>query len=212
MTTKNKIIVTIGREFGSGGHEVGKRLANLLNINFYDKEFIKMTMEKTGFAEEYIKNNEEKAPGFASNALFSGMDLYTLSPSDRIHEAEIKIIKKITAKESCVIVGRTADFLLKDQSHVSIFIFAPIEDRIKRKMALLDSSDARNITPAMMEKMIKQIDKQRKRHYEYYTDNKWGSRDTYDLLINTQKTGIDGAVKIIKTYIDESRGESLMPD
>lgn len=210
--TQNKIIVTIGRQFGSGGHEVGRRLATELGIAFYDHEFVDMAVKKTGFHADYVKDNEEKAPDFVSGAMFSGMEMYQPSPYDRIQAEEYKLIRDIAAKESCVIVGRAADYILSDQSHVSIFLFAPMEDRVKRKMALLKPEDAAKMTPASMEKIVKQMDKQRKRYYEYYTDMKWGARDSYDLLINTSQSGIDGAVKIIRTYIDECRGESIMPD
>lgn len=208
----NKIIVTIGREFGSGGHEIGKRLAKVMGIKFYDTEFIRMAVKNTGFHEEYIKNNEEKAPDFASSALFSGIEYYQPSPYDKIQAEEFRLIKEVAAESSCVIVGRAADYILRDQSHVSIFLFAPIEDRVKRKLALLSPEEAKQITPAQMEKLARKTDKQRRRYYEYYTDNKWGDRDTYDMLLNTSRTGIDGAVSIIKTYIDECRGESMMPD
>ena len=208
----NKIIVTVGREFGSGGHEVGKRLAKDLGIAFYDQEFIEMAVQKTGFHEDYVKDNEEKAPDFVSGALFTGMEMYQPSPYDRIQAEEYKLIREIAAKESCVIVGRAADYILRDQSHVSVFLFAPLADRVNRKMALLSPEDAAKVTPAAMEKIVKQMDKRRKRYYEYYTDTKWGARDSYDLLINTSRSGIDGAVKIIKTYIEECRGESIMPD
>ncbi len=210
--TMNKIIVTVGREFGSGGHEVGKRLAKDLGISFYDQEFIEMAVQKTGFHEDYVKDNEEKAPDFVSGALFTGMEMYQPSPYDRIQAEEYKLIREIAAKESCVIVGRAADYILSDQSHVSVFLFAPLADRVNRKMALLSPEDAAKVTPAAMEKIVKQMDKRRKRYYEYYTDTKWGARDSYDLLINTSRSGIDGAVKIIKTYIEECRGESIMPD
>ncbi len=210
--TQNKIIVTIGREFGSGGHEVGKRLAAELGISFYDQEFVDMAVKKTGFHADYVKDNEEKAPDFVSGALFSGMEMYQPSPYDRIQAEEYKIIREIAAKESCVIVGRAADYILSDQSHVSVFLFAPLKDRVNRKMALLSPEDAAKVTNSSMEKIVKQMDKQRKRYYEYYTDTKWGARDSYDLLINTSRAGIDGSVKIIKTYIDECRGESIMPD
>ena len=208
----NKIIITIGREFGSGGHEVGKRLAKDLGISFYDQEFIEMAVQKTGFHEDYVKDNEEKAPDFVSGALFTGTEMYQPSPYDRIQAEEYKLIREIAAKESCVIVGRAADYILSDQSHVSVFLFAPLADRVNRKMALLSPEDAAKVTPAAMEKIVKQMDKRRKRYYEYYTDTKWGARDSYDLLINTSRSGIDGAVKIIKTYIEECRGESIMPD
>lgn len=209
---QNKIIVTIDREFGSGGHEVGKRLAAELGIKCYDHEFISMAVQKTGYHENYIKNNEEKAPDFPISTILSGMEFYQPTPFDKIQKEEYNIIKELAAKESCVLIGRAADYVLQDQSHVSVFLFAPIEERIKRKMALLSPEVARSMTPAQMEKIVKQTDKQRRRYYEYYTDLKWGSLDSYDLLINTSRTGINGAVKIIRTYIDECRGESMMPD
>ncbi len=209
---QNKIIVTIGREFGSGGHEIGKRLAADLGIAFYDQEFVEMAVKNTGFHVDYVKDNEEKAPDFVSGAMFVGVDIYQPSPYDRIQAEEYKLIREIASKESCVIVGRAADYILSDQSHVSVFLFAPVEDRVKRKMALLPAEQAAKMTPAAMEKIVKQMDKRRRRYYEYYTDMKWGARDSYDLLINTSRAGIDGSVKIIKTYINECRGESIMPD
>ena len=163
--TQNKIIVTIGRQFGSGGHEVGRRLASELGISFYDHEFVDMAVTKTGFHADYVKDNEEKAPDFVSGAIFSGMEMYQPSPYDRIQAEEYKLIRDIASKESCVIVGRAADYILSDQSHVSIFLFAPMEDRVKRKMALLKPEDAAKMTPAAMEKIVKQMDKQRKRYY-----------------------------------------------
>lgn len=208
----NKIIVTIGREFGSGGHEVGKRLAAELGIKFYDTEFVRLAVQKTGFHEDYVKSNEEKAPDFATSTLFSGIEFYQPSPYDRIQAEEYKLIKQIAAEDSCVIVGRAADYILRDQSHVSIFLFAPLEDRVKRKLALLGKDEIKKTTPAQMEKLVRQMDKQRRRYYEYYTDTKWGARDSYDLLINTSRAGIDGSVRILRAYIESCRGESMMPD
>lgn len=207
-----KIIVTIGREFGSGGHEVGKRLANSLGIDFYDHEIISLAVQKTGFHEDYVTTNDEKAPDFATGALFSGIDFYQPSPYDRIQAEEYKLIKEIAAKGSCVIVGRAADYVLRDTQHLSIFLFAPLEDRVKRKMALLTPEQACGINAAKMEKIVKQTDKQRRRYYEYYTDQKWGARDSHDLLINTSRSGIDGAVKIIETYIKVCCVSGIMPD
>jgi len=212
MANDGKILVTIAREYGSGGHEVGKRLAALYGINFYDHEIIDLAVQKTGYQAEYIKKNEEKSPDFASGSFFSGIDFYQPSPFDKIQAEEYKLIRELADSESCVIVGRAADYILRDYSKCNIFIFAPFEDRVKRKMALLDPDKAKDITEAMMEKKVKQVDKQRRRFYEYYTDQKWGEKDSFDLLINTSMAGIDGAVKIIQTYIDECRGVDLMPD
>ena len=197
--TQNKIIVTIGRQFGSGGHEVGRRLASELGISFYDHEFVDMAVKKTGFHADYVKDNEEKAPDFVSGAMFSGMEMYQPSPYDRIQAEEYKLIRDIASKESCVIVGRAADYILSDQSHVSIFLFAPMEDRVKRKMALLKPEDAAKMTPAAMEKVIKQMDKQRKRYYEYYTDMKWGDASNYHIALDSGVIGIEKSAEIIES-------------
>ena len=104
----NKVIVTIGREFGSGGHEVGKRLAAALGIKFYDNEFIRLAVQKTGFHEDYVKSNEEKAPDFAASALFSGIELYQPSPYDKIHSEEYKLIREIAAEDRLTQIGRAS--------------------------------------------------------------------------------------------------------
>lgn len=215
MTTKPedvKFIVTIGREFGSGGHEIGKRLAKEMGIAFYDTELLELAVAKTGYHEDYIRSNDEKAPDFAAGPLFSGMEYYQPSPYDKIQVEVRKIIEDIAENESAVIVGRAADYILRDKTHVSVFLFAPMEDRIKRKMALLDEKTRSEITDSMMEKTIRQRDKQRRRFYEYYTDMRWGARDTYDLLINTSRAGIEGSVKIIETFIKEGYDENILPD
>lgn len=212
MDKDNKVIITIGREFGSGGHEIGKRLAADLGIAFFDEELLHMAVDKTGYHEEYVKNNEEKAPDFSSGALFSGMDFYQPSPYDKIQAEEHNMIINIADEKSCVIVGRSADYILQEYPHVSVFLFAPVTDRVNRKLALLTPEQAKEITPQMMEKTVKQKDKQRRRFYEYYTDMKWGARNSYDLLINTSRAGINGSVETIKAFIEFGRGENILPD
>lgn len=208
----NKCIIIIGREYGSGGHEVGKRLAAKLNIPFYDDELIKKAAQNTGYNEEYVKENDEKAPELSIGSYFSGIDIYQTTPYDNIQLEKHKLIKEIASKGSCVIIGHAADYILRDEPHVSAFVFAPMEDRIQRKMALLSDEEAAATTPAMMEKKIKQMDKQRRRFYDFYSDNKWGVKESYDLVINTSRTGIDGAVSIIETMVRESYGKDLMTD
>lgn len=208
----NKIIITIGREYGSGGHEVGKRLAAMLDIAFYDDELIHEAAKNTGYNIDYVKANDEKAPEVSIGSYFSGLDIYQSTPYDNIQFEEARLIRDIASRGSCVIIGHAADFILKDEPCINIFLFAPMKDRIQRKKALLSPEEAAEMTDAAMEKIIKQKDKQRRRFYEFYTDNKWGAKESYDLSINTSRTGLDGAVKIIKTYIDESRGKDLLSD
>ena len=207
----HKLIITIDREYGSGGHEVGKRLAEQLGIKFFDEELIERAASDTGYVEEYVKENDEKAPDFSIASLISSVDTFQSLPYARIQEEQFSIIRDIASQESCVIVGRAADYILEDEEHVSIFIFAPLEERLRRKLELEVVNEKEHpLDEAEMTKKIKQKDKQRRRYYEFYTDNKWGERDVYDLLINTSRTGIDGAVDIIRTYIDKSRGQDIL--
>ena len=210
----HKIIVTIDREFGSGGHEVARRLADRLGVPLYDEEIIARAAAETGYHEAYIKNNDEKAPELTLTGMFGSFDSFQNSPFSKIQEGEFKIIREIATEETgCVIVGRAADYILREADHVSIFLFAPIEDRVKRKLKLAKMNETDEPTDEVsMEKLVKQTDKQRRRYYEFYTDNKWGGREVYDLLINTSRSGVNGAVDIIEAYIRGSHGKDLLSD
>lgn len=207
----DKLIITLDREYGSGGHEVARRLAERLGIKMYDEEIISQAAFNIGYREEYVKYNEEKAPEINVSPMFSGIDVFQPSPFAKIQDEEFKIIREIS-NESCVIVGRAADYILADKPHISIFIFAPVEDRIKRKLALIDINGTEPMSEAEMEKKVKQRDKQRRKYYEFYTDNKWGGREVYDLLINTSRSGINGAVDIIEAYIKGGKGKDILSD
>ena len=210
---KDKVIVTVDREFGSGGHEVAKRLAERLGIPFYDEEIIARAAASTGYQEEYIRDNDEKAPELSFSNMFSGFDTFQTSPFAKIQEEEFNIIRELASEGSCVIVGRAADYILAEERHVSIFHFAPFEERVRRKLQIHNSAEPENLVDVpTVEKAVKQIDKQRRRYYEFYTDNKWGGRDEYDLLINTSRAGVEGAVDIIEAYIKGGKDKDLMSD
>ncbi len=209
----DKVIVTIDREFGSGGHEVAKRLAERLGVPFYDEEIIARAAESTGYNTEYVRDNDEKAPDYSFSSMFSGFDAFQTSPFAKVQEEEFNIIREIASEGSCVIVGRAADYILSDERHVSIFIFAPFEDRVRRKLQIHNTAEPENLFDRpTVEKQVKHIDKQRRRYYEFYTDNKWGGRDEYDLLINTSRAGVEGAVDIIEAYIKGGKDKDLMSD
>jgi len=209
----DKLIVTIDREFGSGGHEVGRRLAERFGIKFFDEEIIVRAAASTGYHEEYIRSNDEKAPDYSISSMFTGIDTFQTSPFAKIQEEEFRIIREIAEEGSCVIVGRAADYILSDMRHVSIFIFAPIEERIKRNLEVSKVMfPDENYDEAGMEKRVKQVDKQRRKYYEFYTDSKWGGRDVYDLLINTSRAGVEGAVDIIEAYIRGGKDKDLLSD
>ena len=209
----DKVIITIDREYGSGGHEVAKRLAERLGLPFYDEKIIEIAAETTGYNEEYIRDNDEKAPDYSFGNVFSGFDAFQTSPLAKMQEEEFNIIREFASKGSCVIIGRAADYILADERHVSIFLFAPFEDRVRRKLQIHNIMEPENLYDrAKVEKQVKHIDKQRRRYYEFYTDNKWGGRDVYDLLINTSRAGVEGAVDIIEAYIKGGKDKDLMSD
>ena len=192
----NKII-TIGREFGSGGHEIGLKLADALHVPFYNKLLVSMVAEEGEFAQEFLDEMDEKvdihiAPFLATRSSYS---IYQQPMSDRIFFRQTEIIRKLADDGPCVIVGRCADYVLADRKNViRIFLYGDIEDRIARKGKMLgmEGDD--------LKKHVVNTDKKRARYYRHYTGLKWGEKENYDLCINTSKTGIDGAVKAIAAF------------
>ncbi len=216
-------VITIGRQFGSGGHEVGLRLAKRLGIPFYDKELLSLTAQNSRFAESYLEKMDEQKPSFlniCSAGLISGAGLsshaenamnqfYHLSPNDQIFLATSKVMHSLAEKGPCVIVGRCADYILRDIEPVNFFIYADMQDRIARKIAL---DDHQHLNEQEMEKLIRQTDKTRGKYYEYYSHEVWGAAKNYHLCIDTSVVGVDGAVEIIMKFIEEFRRKNIMPD
>lgn len=192
-----KVIITIGREFGSGGREIGLKLSEKLNIPFYDKELILHTAEKTKIEESVIERYDEQHsfPAFSSSNVF---DIYQMPMSDRIYIAQADVIRDLAKKGSCIIVGRCADFILDDEPDcLKVFIFAPMKDKIERKRSILSEKSDKEI-----ENHITKIDKKRSKYYTYYTDRTWGKASTYDLCINSSILGIDGTVDLIADAVN----------
>ncbi len=187
-----KIIITIGREFGSGGREIGLKLAEKLDIPFYDKELILETAKKTKLEESIVEKFDEKYafPGFHTSNLF---DIYQMPMSDRIYIAQADVIREIAEKGSAVIVGRCADYILEDDPDCfKIFITAPMKEKIERKREILEGKSDKEI-----ENHIEKIDKKRSKYYSYYTDGIWGKASTYNLCVDSSVLGIDGTVDLI---------------
>lgn len=200
-------IVTIGRQYGSGGHSIGLMLAEKLGVPFYDKELISRTAKESGFCEEMIENHDERpTTSFLYNLV---MDTYSfgynassyvdMPISQKVFLAQFNAIKKIADEGPCVIVGRCADYALADRKDtLKLFIFANEEDRISRiKEVFTDYSDGK-----IREMMLKQ-DKQRQSYYNYYSSKKWGRADTYDLCINRSVLGIEGTADLICQYVKD---------
>lgn len=195
-----KTIITVGHEYCSGGREIGKEVAKRLGIAYYDSEIIDEAARTSGLSAEYIKNSEETiTSSFLYNivmnagyaASYFGTSKETLPLDAQVYLAQQNAILKF-AKESCVIVGRCADYVLKDEESLfRCFIYAPIESRIQRavKEQGVDRNEAK--------KLIHQMDKKRSQHYNTYTEQVWGTRGTYDLMTDSSAFGIEGTCDLI---------------
>ncbi len=186
---QNQLVITISREYGSGGRYVGRIVADKLGIKFYDKDFIEKLAEETGLSEEYIENNEQKRNKLdtLNNGYYSG-----LNNADELFIQESKLIKQVAKKESCVIIGRCADFILKEQPNtIKIFIYSNMEDKIKR------ATEIYGFNKEKAEKEIKRINKLRANHYKYYTGKEWKDNSNYDICINSDTLGVEKAADII---------------
>lgn len=197
-------IYTIGREFGSGGREVGEKLAAKLGIKLYDKELLQQAAKDSGFCEEIFENHDEKPTNSFLYSLV--MDTYSVSGysaapfldmplNHKVFLAQFETIKKIAEKESCVIVGRCADYALSDNPDcINIFIHADLDVRIKNVSRNL------NITENKARDIINKTDKQRASYYNYYTSKKWGDSKSYNLSLDAGKLGTDNCVEMILKF------------
>ena len=188
-----KRIITISREFGSGGRFIGEEVAKKLGIAYYDKEMIGQIAEQAGLSSEYVRENAELSPkkGWFAYA-FSGRDITGKSVEDMVYEAQRKVIMEIAEKENCVIIGRNEDFILKDRKDVlNVFIHGSIPEKVRRICSLY------NVTEVDAIKMINDIDKRRRTNYNFYTEQKWGMAENYTMSLNSSVLGYDLCQKII---------------
>lgn len=192
-------IVTIGRESGSGGLEVGRKLAGLLGVKCYDKEILTEAAKSSGFAEQVFKEYDESSNKnmlFAWTSGFSSIG-YSMPLSTQIYLAQFQTIREMAAQGPAVFVGRCSDYVLKDLGYnlINIFVHAPLEVRIQRVMARNSISQEEAV------ESVHKTDKERASYYNYYTDHKWGRIENYDMVIDSSKITIDQTVKLIADYI-----------
>lgn len=188
-----KRIITISREFGSGGRFIGEEVARKLGIAYYDKNIISQIAEKSGLSPEYIQENAELSPkkGLFAYAL-AGRDITGKSVEDMVYEAQRKVILDLAKKEPCVIIGRNADYILKDRNDVlNVFIHGNMPEKIQR------ITDLYNVEKQKAVKMMEDTDKRRKTNYNFYTDQNWGKASNYTLCLNSSQLGYDRCEKII---------------
>ena len=188
-----KKIITISREFGSGGRFIGEEVAKKLGIAYYDKNIIGQIAEKSGLSPEYIQENAELSPkkGLFAYA-FSGRDITGKSVEDMVYEGQTNIILGLAEKEPCVIIGRNADYILKDRDDVlNVFIHGDMPEKIKRITGLYNVEEKEAV------KMMTDTDKRRRTNYNFYTDQNWGKASNYTLCLNSSQLGYDRCEIII---------------
>ena len=203
---EDKFVINIGRQLGSGGKAVGEAVARRLGIGVYDKQLINLAAEQSGLCPEVFERVDEKE----SRNLFSTLVAYLRSPfvgseyagsnvlsNDALFKIQSDVIRDLASRESCVFVGRCADYILRDHPHcVKIFIHAPMEARVKRIMRLYQLNEARATA------LIKKTDKRRAAYYTYYTGWKWGLAETNQLSLDSASLGIDDSVRLIRLFVE----------
>ena len=200
-----KTIITISRQFGSGGRDVGKKLADALGNKYYDRELIEMAAKESGFDKEMFEDTTANTSrlfrfintfGYSLGAPLSVMNDITMS--DQIFLIQSRVVEQAADSGPCVIVGRCADYVLDNRDDVlKVFIAGDMNDRKKRAIQYYEV-DERDV-----EASIRKIDRNRKGYYDYYTDKKWGAAESYDVCLNTSVFGIDGCVAILKQLLEQ---------
>ena len=193
--------ITIGRQYGSGGKEIGEKIAKELGIPFYDKELLTAAAKKSGICEEMFESHDEKPTSSFLYSLVVGSYASGQTPMNhKLFLAQFDAIKEIASQGSCVILGRCADYALEDDPDViNVFIHADKETRIKRAVKYY------NVEEGKAEDVINKTDKQRASYYNFYSGKKWGNTGSYDLSVNSGFIGIDNTVKTIIDFVEKRK-------
>ena len=201
---KTNTIITIGREFGSAGREIGRKIAEDFEIKLYDKEMLARAAKESGICEEIFESHDEKPTNSFLYSLV--MDTYSMGYSGntytdmpinhKVFLAQFDAIKKIADEGPCILVGRCADYALESYKNVvSVFIHADLDARIRRIARIYDLTDAK------AKGLIQKTDKKRSSYYNYYTNKKWSNADSYELCLNSAQLGIEGTARLIEEYV-----------
>lgn len=197
-------VLNIGRQLGSGGREIGKRLAERFNIAYYDKEILSLAAQESGLRQGLFERSDEKKGFFHSivhvvQPFFGGGgDFYDNQLSDEnLFIIQSRVIQRVASERSCVFIGRVADYILREHPrHVNIFITANLDDRIRRV------AQRRNVPAKTAQHLIEEADEERATYYNFYSSGTWGAADTYDLCINSSHLGIEGTVDFIAQFVE----------
>ncbi len=198
-------IITIGREFGSGGRELGRRLSEALGIAYYDQEIVSEIARRTEMSEQYVQSIVENRPSFSFpihiGRSFCPMPSPALEQSLAVYQEQSRIIMEMAQKSDCVIVGRCGDYILRDFEPFRIFVYADLESRMERCRAKAPEDE--KMTDRELKQHILGIDRKRAKYYEFYTGHKWGDRLNFDLCINTSRTVIKEIVPVLARLFEE---------
>ena len=193
-TMKEPLVITMAREYASGGSEIAQKVADLLGIPLYNKELITIAAKKSGLTEEAIAASETQRSGSLIYSLY--MMGNTMPLADQVYILQSNVIKEVASQGSCVILGRCADYALENYDNVvNVFIYADLDIRVRRIARLY------NLTDAKAKDMILKTDKKRASYYNYYTNKEWAEAKSYDLCLNSGKLGVEGTAKAIKDYV-----------
>lgn len=205
----NKTIITISRQFASGGRQVGERLAKSLDIPFYDKELISLAAKKSGFSEKVFENADRQSTNSLLYSLSTGMynaigqfdGANNLPLNDKVFLVQYNVILDLAKQGPCVIVGRCADYILREQAGaIHVFIHSDMKSRIRRAV------EEYGMPAERAEAMIQKGDKRRAAYYDFYTGMKWGRVENYDLTVDSDSIGLDNAAKLIEDYVRMRQG------
>lgn len=193
---EKKVIITLGRQYGSLGRQLGQRLAELLGIEYLDKEIMEEVAKRSGLDVEYVSKHDEKAPGFFDYALAGRIGASRLFGSSQNFVALSETLRGIASQKSCLIVGRTADYILRDEPNlIKIFVHAPHMTRIRNIMR------RDNCTAEQAEAIISRFDRERSRFYDFFTDKTWGQADSYDISVDITRLGEEGTAQMLAQYV-----------
>lgn len=214
MNKKPNLVITIGRQYGSGGRTLGQRIAQVLGMKYYDKELLVEAARHAGISAEFFEKSDERSPSF-----FGGIFSFTqgLKPmayypgnnaisDDNIYKAQSEFIHSLAEAEPCVIVGRTADYVLRDYPRlVNLFVHSPMEKCVERIMT------RENLSAEKAQQKAERINKLRSRYYNFYTDKTWGAAESYHLSIDTSELSEDDIVELVKDYVTRRFGHEALP-
>ena len=192
------MIITIGREHGSNGHDIARALAAELGYACFDKEIVDTAAENSNFSKEILHSYDEKrvSPYIVPVPHYLGLN-ESFRLNMQVASAQFDAIRSLADQDNCIFVGRCADYVLRNRENLlRVFIMADEDFRIKTMMT------KQGLSEDQAKKLIRQVDKDRASYYKYYTDQIWGERENFDLILNSAKTGVDGAVKLIRDYVE----------